>query len=79
MLTTKADALRSLLSEKVPEEASFEDYISNFNEENVYTFIVNSQNIDVSTLMREISELGFFVINCDAKSSEKTFIRVKET
>jgi hypothetical protein len=77
-LTTKAEALQALLHNKTPDNANYEDFVSNFNEENVFSFIVNKNNIDMVSLVREINEKGFIIIDVQDREKERLFIRVKE-
>lgn len=77
MLTTKAEQLRTFLTHKTPIGSNYEDFVSSFIEENVYSFYVNEENVDIDTLIRDLAEQGFNVIQSE-KRKNLTFFRVKE-
>lgn len=77
MLMTKCEVLREYLENKTPKNELYENYICNFNEENVFTFEVNEEKINTETLTRELNEIGFIVLDLK-KTDNKVFFRVKE-
>lgn len=78
MLTTKTEILMEFLKNKTPKNEYYENYICNLNEENVLTFEVNKENINIEKLKRELNEIGFVVLNSKKINKKTIFFRVKE-
>lgn len=75
---TKCEALRECLENKTPINESYENYITNFSEENVFTFEANEEKINVGLLIKELNEIGFIVLDSKKINGTHTFFRVKE-
>lgn len=78
MLTTKAEKLREFLSNKTPLNKDYKEFISEFREENVFSFLVNKENVDLDPLVKDLAELGFVVISQEKKDLSRIFFRIKE-
>jgi hypothetical protein len=56
MFTTNSQSLQSDLDSLTPKNADYEQYVSNFSEENIFSFIVNLKNIsliDIANIARK--------------------------